>query len=111
MTKLRLSNHNLMIEKGRHNKVEHQLRFCIFCPNCIEDEYHFVMICPVYAMSRQKLLDETNIRNYRMTNWDTFVALMTENCCVEQTAEFINNANYIRDFLTKSDHNGVNEVP
>ena len=37
-TKLRLSNHLLMIEKGRHQKINKNMRFCPFCINKIEDE-------------------------------------------------------------------------
>ena len=46
MTKLRLSHHKVMIEKGRHDNIETCNRFCSFCPNCLEDEYHFLMLCP-----------------------------------------------------------------
>ena len=38
LTKFRLSNHTLMIEKGRHQNIDKNLRFCPFCPNHIEDE-------------------------------------------------------------------------
>ena len=31
MTKLRLSNHDLMIEKGRHQKIDKNFQFCPFC--------------------------------------------------------------------------------
>ena len=41
LTKLRLSNHLLMIEKGRHMGIDRDQRFCPFCPNIIEDEKHF----------------------------------------------------------------------
>ena len=55
LTKIRLSNHTLMIEKGRHQKIDKSLRFCPFCKNCIEDELHFVMVCPVYKHQRNLL--------------------------------------------------------
>ena len=32
LTKLRLSNHELMIEKGRHIKIDKSKRVCPFCP-------------------------------------------------------------------------------
>ena len=38
LTKLRISDHNLMIEKGRHKGVHKDLRFCPFCQGTVEDE-------------------------------------------------------------------------
>ena len=58
LTKIRLSNHTLMIEKGRHQKIDKSLRFCPFCKNCIEDELHFVMVCPVYKHQRNQLFKD-----------------------------------------------------
>ena len=41
LTKFRLSNHTLMIEKGRHQNIDKNHRFCPCCPTRIEDEMHF----------------------------------------------------------------------
>ena len=43
LTKFRLSNHVLMIEKGRHKKIDRTLRYCPFCPGVVEDEKHFLL--------------------------------------------------------------------
>lgn len=48
LTKFRISNHKLMIEKGRHSKIDRELRFCPFCPNRVEDEKHFLLECQTY---------------------------------------------------------------
>ena len=40
MTKFRLSNHLLMIEKGRHQNLEWHDRICPLCP-LVEDEIDF----------------------------------------------------------------------
>ena len=50
ITKLRLSNHDLMIEKGRHLKIDKSLRFCPFCPNLIETEHHFLLHCKTFKI-------------------------------------------------------------
>ena len=43
------SNHDLEIEKGRHKKIARQNRICRACAlNVIEDEQHFLTICPTY---------------------------------------------------------------
>ena len=53
ISKFRLSNHNLMIEKGRHMKpkVPIEVRVCNLC-NVIEDELHFLMVCPKFCQER-----------------------------------------------------------
>jgi hypothetical protein len=35
-----------MIELGRHNKTDINNRICPLCKNGVEDEYHFIMLCP-----------------------------------------------------------------
>ena len=46
-TKFRLSDHSLMIEKGRHSRpiIPRDQRFCPFCPAEVEDETHFLIQC------------------------------------------------------------------
>ena len=58
LTKLRLSNHFLMIEKGRHQSLNLFDRTCPFCPRMVENEQHFVLKCPTYSHLREKLLDD-----------------------------------------------------
>ena len=75
LSKLRLSNHDLMIEKGRHQGLEINQRKCPFCPtNTLEDESHFLLSCKVFTFLRDILLgkrykyfptlSDTNIVNY-----------------------------------------------
>jgi len=57
LAKLRLSSHNLQIESGRHYKIPRHDRKCILCNlNDIEDEFHFVLICPFYSDLRAQLI-------------------------------------------------------
>ena len=61
VTKLRTSNHSLMIEKGRWRGVPKEQRLCKVCEcNEIEDEIHFLMECSAYRGLRQKLFDCAN---------------------------------------------------
>ena len=55
LTKLRLSNHVLNIEKGRHNKIHKNLRFCPFCKTVVEDEIHTTIDCKTYKHLREGL--------------------------------------------------------
>ena len=59
MTKFRLSNHNLMIEKGRHLNLKKTDRKCPFCPS-LEDEIHFLLNCPTFSVLRDKMLSSVN---------------------------------------------------
>ena len=59
ISRLRLSSHQLRIETGRYsqNKVHRAQRICTLCNKSdIEDEYHFVLVCPVYSILRQKYI-------------------------------------------------------
>ena len=94
-----------MIEKRRHNNIESYNRFCLFCPNCLEDEYHFLMLCPAYPGIRLKLLNQINTENTHVTNELLLISLMTENQIISHTAEFISNANDLRDLLLKNTYN------
>ena len=80
-TKLRVSAHTLMIEKGRHfhPKVPIDQRICTLCSlNEIEDELHFMLKCTFYADLRSTLLSnisETYDIDY-MSDSELFVLLM-----------------------------------
>ena len=53
LSKIRLSSRQLAIEKGRHNNIERNQRYCRLCNSDIEDEFHFIMICPAYIDLRK----------------------------------------------------------
>ena len=55
--KLRISDHKLQIELGRYHKpsLELSARTCLFCPNKIEYEYHFIAECLMYNDERHRI--------------------------------------------------------
>ncbi len=57
---MRISSHNLRIETGRYdrpNKTPIDQRKCLYCSTQeIEDEFHFVLKCTLYAPERQRLM-------------------------------------------------------
>ena len=56
LSKIRLSNHELMIETGRHQKLEVNQRDCPFCPgNLLEDGFHFLLTCKTFSCFRNEL--------------------------------------------------------
>ena len=54
LSKLRVSDHKLNIEVGRHTKLSLSERICTFCNVDIEDEKHFLLMCTVYENLRKK---------------------------------------------------------
>ena len=57
IAKIRLSSHNLLIETGRHRQIERVNRKCSLCNrNDLEDEFHFILICPFYMSLRSKYI-------------------------------------------------------
>ena len=50
---LRLSSHSLCIETGRYQGINNVNILYQFCKSDVEDEFHFVLNCPVYVYSRK----------------------------------------------------------
>ena len=66
LSKLRLSSHKLRIETDRYNRnrINRQLRYCTFCNiNDVEDEFHFIIVFPIYTDLRKKYIDRYFYRN------------------------------------------------
>ena len=52
LVKLRISNHKLNIETGRHDNISRCNRICPVCGLSVEDEIHFLFDCPKYSAIR-----------------------------------------------------------
>ena len=81
-SKYRLSDHCLMIEKGRHSrpKIPRDQRSCPACPSTVENEIHFITQCTVYK-NRPDLFHmvETFVPNFSNLNiQEQFIFLMTQ---------------------------------
>jgi hypothetical protein len=101
-SKLRLSNHPLMIEKGRHEKIERKFRFCPFCPEKVEDEIHFLLECKCFMKLRNELFEKICQKNTsfpHIINAQKFVILMTDSNITPLTAQYIYRTLGVRDFL------------
>lgn len=98
ITMLRLSSHSLRIETGRHgqNRIARRERLCQMCTKVdIEDEYHFVLVCPVYNELRVKYIS----RYYRLNpSVLKFTQLMSssDRKTVKNLSHFICNAFILR---------------
>ena len=56
-TRLRTSSHFLEIERGRYVNKNECDRLCSLCKT-VENEFHFVMVCPLYEDLRYDFLSE-----------------------------------------------------
>ena len=74
---LRLSSHSLPKETGRYQCINNVNRLCQFCGSDAEDEFHFVIKCPVCDYFRK-----SKIKKYYITHPSVFKLvqlLCTEN--------------------------------
>ena len=90
MTKLRLSSHKLMVERGRWLKVPRTDRLCVCC-NKLEDEFHVICECPRYSCIRKLYIKPYYVRKPSMFK---LVALLnTDNVSeMQKLAIFIKRA-------------------
>ena len=107
-TKLRLSNHRLQIEVGRHNNIPKNLRFCQFCPTHIEGEIHFLLECETLHNLRKELIrsipEEADHFTY-LSKIGKFCALMNNQFIVSKTAQYIAKMLELREYLLKTHKN------
>ena len=88
-----MSSHSLAVESGRWhkpNKIPRNERKCFICDD-IEDEYHFVLECPLYNDLRKKY-----VKNYfrNRPSMFKFLELMKEENIniIRQLSNFLNKA-------------------
>ena len=72
MASFRGSSHNLMIETGRYH-ISREFRSCPYCECIVEEDCHFLFVCPLYNNIRIQYID-TNFLN--PPNSDRLNALM-----------------------------------
>ena len=57
ISKLRISDHNLLIERGRYSKIPRNQRTCSSC-SIVEDEKHFLLECEIKKHLRKAFLND-----------------------------------------------------
>lgn len=99
LTRIRCSAHKLAIEEGRFRNIERNNRKCLFCNmNVVEDEYHFILVCPCFRDIRK-----TCLPNY-FCHWPTkqkFINLLSSSKTklINKLAKYIYTANLLRESL------------
>ena len=102
LTKLRLSNHDLLIEKGRHQGLSKHDRFCPFCKSSIETEEHFLIKCQTFLPLRKELYNKIKYELpffMRANDNQKFQVLTSEPTVAHITANYLQKAFEIRRFL------------
>ena len=102
ISRFRLSNHTLMIEKGRHTNIDRNNRVCYFCENEIEDEVHFLIRCPLYTKERNFItgICESTCLNFQdLSDEQKFIFVMTNegNDIIRIVAKFITHSLLLRE--------------
>ena len=89
LSRFRLSSHPLYIETGRYTGIPKEERFCVFCNmRSIENEYHFLMICPHYVDIRRKYLPAYYCRWPTITKFKTIMQTKSKKL-INNIAKFI----------------------
>jgi hypothetical protein len=93
---LRLSSHKLEIEVGRYNPPKpRDRRHCRVCDTGdIEDEFHFILVCPKYVTLRRKLIPRYF---WHRPNMGKFIDLMTRDDLNIKLAKYIHESLAIRE--------------
>ena len=125
MSRLRLSSHQLEVERGRYKGTDTEDRLCSYCQTfgsrVVEDETHFLLHCPMSKELRENLLPHEILNDVALTDSEKFINIMT--CSdLESTAKFIhlgfenrdlcvdvlntikNITDYVEDICLKTQH-------
>jgi hypothetical protein len=96
----RSSSHCLMVEKGRHFNIDREHRDCMYCESMLEDEYHFLIVCSLYANLRSYYIP---LYYYQYPNVQKFYSLMAteDESLIRNVAMYIYYAMKERDNFLK----------
>ena len=82
IVKLRTSNHNLPIEKGRYCNIDRKDRICTLCEgNKLGDEYHYIMECSFFTELRKKFVPKYYRERPNMLKFIQLMQRVNESKC------------------------------
>ena len=101
ITKFRISDHELMIEVGRHKGLKQHLRLCPFCQT-VETKIHFLLDCSIYKHMREPLLNLVHRGNpiLRYLSKEDKFSFILVNSHEKFVADFIYKSFELRTFLS-----------
>ena len=93
IARLRLGILSINLELGRYNTIPRDESWCPVCPNkVVENEFHVLFSCPLYASERFTLLEHANNIDVNFKNYshvEQFEFLTTNNFILQKTAKFL----------------------
>ena len=99
------SSHNLLIEKGQHQNIERDYKFCLFCLErnvySVEDEFHFFMECPLYTDLRDKYFKQEWKLNVSLYKFYSILKL-SDTSSIFDISKFLVSAFEIRNLYYES---------
>lgn len=101
VSRFRLSSHKLEIETGRYIGTDRDNRLCKQCNmQMVEDEYHFLLVCPAYYEIRKKYFPPYYCH---WPNVNKFVTLMSSNSVnlIKRLSKYLYFAMKRRDEIQK----------
>ena len=114
LARQRLSSHPLLIEKGRHPKspLPRSERKCPSCKDLIENEWHFVIPCPLYDREKGKSISVArNAANFNEIPSDNqkFIFILTNEdpAVLRELASFVYKAFIIRNQYIIDNHGQI----
>ena len=97
LSRFRCSAHKLAIEEGRYRNIERNQRFCTRCnTNVVENEYHFMLVCPLYRDIRHEILPHYYSVWPNQRKFETLLN-STQTSVIKKIAKYIYSANLRRE--------------
>ena len=102
MCKFRCNDHTLLIETGRHKGLDVNDRICKNCSlGLVEDEVHFLLVCPAYSVPRSDLLSHTSVESLTTNLQFQKIMSSNDNVTIAALASYLVEANQIREIPAK----------
>ena len=105
---VRLSNHDLMVEKGRHLKFDKTQRVCPFCPSSTETKLHFLLHRKTFSAMRVSLwseIQDTIEISDQTSDQEKCTILLSNEFVAAKVGHFLHKAFSIRKFLLSKPKN------
>ena len=88
-----------MIEKGRHIGLDRDQRYCFNCDNVVENEYHFLLICPFYNDIRSTYINRKYYSPPSLHKFHMLMSTKNENL-IKNLAMYVYYAMKLRKLYT-----------
>lgn len=107
LSKFRLSDHTLEIERGRYLNIDEDKRICKLCSESVENEFHFLMKCKSLSSVRDIYMENLckNFKNFKnLSSENRFIWLLSseDKDIIMNIYKLVSGLNTKRDELLKS---------